>query len=234
MKRIQILIVVTGTGAYPGGKPRTGLWLSELTHIYDRSQKRGYELLIASPKGGDIPVDPVSLKPVYLDRLSRSYWNDPKFRDLLRHTRNLNEITEQLFDCIYLAGGHGSMFDFPDNASLQALVRSHYEHDRTVSAICHGVCGLLNVRLPDGRFLIEGKKITGFSWFEESLAGRKKIVPFDLEAALKQRGADYRKALIPMIPKVVADGRLITGQDPFSSSRTAETVMRQFDKRQKI
>lgn len=121
------------------------------------------------------------------------------------------------------------MFDFPDSAVLQTLVRKYYEEDKLVSAICHGVCGLLNVKLSDGRYLIAGKKITGFSWFEEGLAGRKKAVPFDLEAALKERGADYRKALIPMTPEVVVDRKLVTGQDPFSSAKMAEIVINQFN-----
>lgn len=230
MERIKILIVVTGTGRYPHGKLPTGLWFSELTHIYDSAQKRGYEPVIASPEGGDTPVDPVSLQPIYLDRLSRNYRDDTGFRETLRQTKSLEEATGQLFDCIYLAGGHGAMFDFPDNSALKTLVREHYEHRRTVAAICHGVCGLLNVKLSDGRHLIAGKKLTGFSWFEEGLARRKKAVPFNLEAALKARVADYRKALIPMTPEVVTDGNLITGQDPFSSARMAKTVMRHFDK----
>ncbi len=230
MESRKLLIVGTGTGIYPDGKLRTGLWLSELTHLYDSSKKRAYDVVVASPKGGDIPVDPLSLKPLYLDKLSKGYWNNAKFRDMLRHTKSLEEVSVQLFDCIYLAGGHGSMFDFPDNAVLQTLVRKHYEHYKIVSAICHGVCGLLNVKLSDGRYLVKGKKITGFSWFEESLARRKKVVPFNLEAALKEREADYRKAFIPMIPEVVTDGNLITGQDPFSSRKMAEVVMRQFNK----
>lgn len=231
---MKILIVVTGTGMYPDGKLRTGLWLSELTHIYDSSMKRGYEQVIASPKGGGIPVDPVSLKSIYLDKLSKTYWGNPKFRDLLQHTKSLDEISGRLFDCIYLAGGHGSMFDFPDNAVLQMLVRNHYEQDRMVCAICHGVCGLLNVKLSDGRYLIEGKKLTGFSWFEELLAGRRKVVPFDLETALKERGADYRKALIPTIPQVIVDDNLITGEDPFSSRKMARVIMQQFDKQGRV
>lgn len=232
MAEAKILIVVTGTDMYPGRKLSTGLWLSEVTHIYDSAKKRKYDIVIASPEGGDTPIDPVSLKPIYLDKLSKGYWTDPEFRDLLRHTKNLDEVSGQLSECIYLAGGHGAMFDFPENGVLQALVRNHYEHGKTVCAICHGVCGLLNVKLPDGRYLIHGKKLTGFSWFEESLAGRKKVVPFNLEAALKQRGADYRKAFIPTVPKVVMDDNLITGEDPFSSREMARVVMQQLAKRQ--
>ena len=121
------------------------------------------------------------------------------------------------------------MFDFTDNAVLQELFKNHYESNKIVGAICHGVCGLLNVKLSDGQYLVKDKKVTGFSWFEEGLAGKKKEVPFDLESALKERRADYKKSLIPMMPEVVADGNLITGQDPFSSEKMAETVMGRFN-----
>lgn len=222
-------MVVTGTGMFPDGKQETGLWLSELTHIYDRAKKRGYDIVIASPKGGDTPVDPMSLKTMYMDKLSKSCWDDSEFRDVLRHTKSLDEVSGEMFDCIYLAGGHGAMFDFTDNAVLQELIKNHYESNKIVGAICHGVCGLLNVKLSDGQYLVKDKKVTGFSWFEEGLAGKKKEVPFDLESALKERRADYKKSLIPMMPEVVADGNLITGQDPFSSEKMAETVMGRFN-----
>jgi len=229
MKQKKILMVVTGTGMFPDGKQETGLWLSELTHIYDRAKKRGYDIVIASPKGGDTPVDPMSLKTMYMDKLSKSCWDDSEFRDVLRHTKSLDEVSGEMFDCIYLAGGHGAMFDFTDNAVLQELIKNHYESNKIVGAICHGVCGLLNVKLSDGQYLVKDKKVTGFSWFEEGLAGKKKEVPFDLESALKERRADYKKSLIPMMPEVVADGNLITGQDPFSSEKMAETVMGRFN-----
>ena len=232
MKQMKILMVVTGTGMFPDGKQETGLWLSELTHMYDSAKKRGYDIVIASPKGGDTPVDPTSLKTMYMDKLSKSYWDDSEFRDVLRHTKSLDEVSGEVFDCIYLAGGHGAMFDFPDNAVLQELIKNHYEHNKIVAAICHGVCGLLNVKLSDGQYLVKDKKVTGFSWFEESLARRKEDVPFDLEALLKERGADYEKALIPMTSKVVVDNNLITGQDPFSSKEMAKVVMRQLNKAQ--
>lgn len=222
-------MVVTGTGMFPDGKEETGLWLSELTHMYDGVKKRGYDIVIASPKGGDTPVDPMSLKTMYMDKISKEYWDDSEFRDVLRHTKSLDDVSGELFDCIYLAGGHGAMFDFPDNATLQTLIKDHYENNKVVGAICHGVCGLLNVKLSNGEYLVKDKKVTGFSWFEEGLAGKKKLVPFDLESALKERRADYKKSLIPMMPEVVTDGNLITGQDPFSSEKMAETVMSRFN-----
>ena len=225
-----IMIVATGTGTFANGTLPTGLWLSELTHIYHRAKEHGFAITITSPKGGEIPVDPESLRPLTLDKISKAYWNDPKFREVLRQAQSLDHIRGQLFDCVYLAGGHGSMYDFPDNVVLQTILKTHFVSGKLVSAICHGVCGLLNVKLSDGRFLVADKKITGFSWFEESLARRKKVVPFDLEATLKERGAVYRKAWIPMTSKVVVDGNLITGQNPFSSKKMAETVLNHLSK----
>lgn len=221
----NLLLIVTGTDKYAGGSPVTGLWLSELTHIYHAAQGHGCVITVASPKGGNTPVDPESLKPMALDKVSKSYWENPTFREMLQHTKSLDEVSGQRFDCIYLAGGHGTMYDFPDNAVLQAIIKTHYESNKTVAAICHGVCGLLNVKLSDGEYLVKNKKLTGFSWFEESLAGRKNEVPFNLEDALKERGADYRKALVPMTSKVVVDGNLITGQNPFSSEEIAKAIL---------
>lgn len=151
------------------------------------------------------------------------------FRRMLQHTESLNEISGKMFDCIYLAGGHGTMYDFPDNAVLQSIIKSHYESDKMVAAICHGVCGLLNVRLSGGEYLVRNKELTGYSWFEEILARREKEVPFNLEEALKERGADYRKAFIPMTSKVVVDGNLITGQNPFSSKEIAKVILRELE-----
>lgn len=226
MNTRKMLMVVTSTGMFANGKLETGLWLSELTHIYNSAAEQGYEIIIASPKGGRVPVDPESLKPLVLDKLSEELWEDPEFQDMLQQSKSLDEVAGQSFDCVYLAGGHGAMYDFTDNVVLQTMIKNQYEGNKIIAAICHGVCGLLNVKLSNGEYLIKGKKLTGFSWFEEGLVGRKKEVPFDLEAALKERGADYESALIPMTSKVVVDGNLITGQDPSSSKEMAEAVMK--------
>lgn len=227
---MKILIIVTGVAMYESGHLQTGLWLSELTHIYHSAKEAGYEITIASPQGGNTPIDPESLKPMVLDKTSKNYWADTSFRDLLQHTKSLQEVSGQQFDCVYLAGGHGTMYDFPDDSVLQAIIKDHYENNKIVSAVCHGVGGLLNVKLSDGEYLIKDKTITGFSWFEETLARRKKEVPFNLEALLKARGCDYKKAFIPMTSKVVVDGNLITGQNPFSSKEIAKVVMQQLKK----
>lgn len=230
MNFLKILIIVTNTGEYSDRNLKTGLWLSELTHIYHSAQAEGYAVIIASPKGGNVPVDPESLKRYALDKVSKKYWNDPSFKDLLKNTKSLGEVSGEEFDAVYLAGGHGTMYDFPDDTVMQSIIRDQYESGKMVAAICHGVGGLLNVKLSNGEYLIKGKTITGFNWFEESLANRKKMVPFNLEAALKERGSDYKKAFIPMTSKVVMDRNLITGQNPFSSKEMAGVVMRELNK----
>lgn len=231
MSAPKILIVVTGTGTFADKKLATGLWLSEFTHIYHHAKEKGYEITVANPKGGYTPVDPESLKPIFLDGISKKYWENPEFKDMLCHAKSLNNVLGQQFDCVYLAGGHGAMYDFPNNTVLQKIIKNNYEEGKIVSAICHGVSGLLNVKLSGDEYLIKGKELTGFSWFEEDLAKRKKEVPFDLEALLKERGADYKKALIPMTSKVIVDCNLVTGQNPFSSKEMAEVVVRQLDKK---
>lgn len=227
---MKILIIVTNVAMYEGGNLPTGLWLSELTHMYHSAKEQGYEVTIASPKGGNIPLDPESLKPMLMDQLSKAYQADEDFMKLLQNTKSLSEVAGQQFDVVYLAGGHGTMYDFPDDTVLQNIIKEQYESNSIVAAVCHGVSGLLNVKLSDGRYLVRGKTVTGFSWFEERLARRKKEVPFSLEAELKKRASNYKKAFVPMTSKVVVDGNLITGQNPFSSKEIAKVVMQQLKK----
>ncbi|ROI06692.1 MULTISPECIES: type 1 glutamine amidotransferase domain-containing protein [unclassified Chryseobacterium] len=227
MSTVRILIIVTNVSLYASGRLKTGLWLSELTHIYHAAKEKGYEVTIASPKGGNVPVDPESLRYFTFDKVSKAYWNDISFRELLNSSRSLADVGDLQYDAVYLAGGHGTMYDFPDDVRIQSVIKEQYENGKIVAAICHGVGGLLNVKLSGGEYLIKGKSMTGFDWFEEVIARRRKEVPFNLEAAIKERGAELRKAFIPMTSNVIVDGNLITGQNPFSSKEMAQVVMKQ-------
>lgn len=198
--------------------------------MYHSAKEQGYEVVIASPKGGNIPLDPESLKPMLMDKLSKEYYADPNFMKLLQNTKSLNEVAGQEFDVVYLAGGHGTMYDFPNDTVLQNIIKEQYETGKIVTAVCHGVSGLLNVKLSNGEYLVKDKTVTGFNWFEESLAKRKKEVPFNLEAELKKRTSKYTKAFIPMTSNVVVDGNLITGHNPSSSKEIARVVMEQLKK----
>ncbi|KMQ69194.1 protease I [Chryseobacterium sp. FH2] len=225
----KLLLIVTNVDKYASGLP-TGLWLSELTHIYHKAKDKNWNITIASPKGGHVPIDPESLKPLVLDKISKDYYKDPIFMDELNHSKNLYEVINDSFDCVYLAGGHATMYDFPDDENIQKIIRKQYESRKMVAAICHGVGGLLNVKLNNVEYLIKGKSITGFDWFEETIARRKQEVPFNLEAAIKERGANLKKAFIPMTSNVVVDGNLITGQNPFSSKEMAKVVVEELEK----
>lgn len=220
----RILHVVTNVANYADPAYPTGLWLSELTHAWDVFEARGFEQRIVSPKGGDSPLEPRALKWPLLDGSARSWLNDPARMQLLATTARPDEIDPERFDAIYFAGGHAVMWDFPDSEGLQAITREIWEADGVVSAVCHGYCGLLNTRLSDGSLLVEGRRITGFSWSEEVLAGVASKMPYNAEAEMKRRGARYQKAGLPFVSYSVADGRLVSGQNPFSAKATAERV----------
>lgn len=221
----KILIGVTSHDHYETRDIPTGLWLSELVHFYDIAKKAGHDMTIISPKGGVTPIDPESLKPLMMDATTKSYYEDPAFMALLQATIPMLKVAADDFDAIYLTGGHGTMFDFTDNVTLQKLIADFYQQDKLVSAVCHGPAGLVNVKLDNGDYLIKGKKVTGYSWVEEYMAFRQNDVPFNLQEVMSERGADYDKALLPMTSHICVDGKLLTGQNPMSTKKLAEKAM---------
>ncbi|MBJ9984786.1 type 1 glutamine amidotransferase domain-containing protein [Acinetobacter sp. S40] len=221
----RILHIVTNIDKYKGLKYPTGLWLGELTHAYDEFEKHDYIQDIVSPLGGRSPIEPKSLGRFVADKSVLKRKNDPSFMKLLENTKKPSEINWQDYDVIYYTGGHGVMWDFLDNPDLQEITKNIYEKGGIVSSVCHGYCGLLNVRLSNNKYLIQGKKLTGFAWCEEVLAGVAKKVPYNAEKLAKERGANYQRTFIPFTPNVVQDGHLITGQNPFSARVTAKTIV---------
>ena len=223
----RVLAVVTSAAEYEAVGYRTGLWLGELTHFYDAVTKAGHEVVIASVAGGRVPLDPESLGTLMLKLGGTGKrYEERAFMDLLAQTPSLRDIHDDPFDAIYLTGGHGTMFDFPDNPDLARVIQRLDAQGRVVSAVCHGPAGFLGVRREDGSAFLKGRKVTGFSWPEEKLAGRADAVPFRLDKRLEQEGASYSKALRPMASKVVVDGRLVTGQNPSSARGVAKEVLR--------
>lgn len=222
MKNRKALIVVTNHSDFehPKADP-TGLWLSELTHFYDEFEKEGIRMDIVSPNGGEIPIDGRSLGRWVLDKETKKRYEDPEFMALLEDTKSISDVNRNEYDILYFAGGHGAMWDFANNEELNSLTRDMYEGGKLVSAVCHGVAALQNVRLSNGERLIKGKRGTGFPYFDESLAGVKKFVPYNLQQSLKEKGMIYSKAFFPLAGHTVVDGRLITGQNPNSASETA-------------
>ena len=143
----------------------------------------------------------------------------------LSTTKPLSEVTADGFDAIFFPGGHGPLIDLPDNSELQRLIESFDRAGKLVSAVCHGQAALLNARSAAGEPLLKGRKVTGFSNMEERLVMLHDVVPFLLQDAIKERGADYESALVPMLPCVVRDGNLITGQNPGSSQQIADELL---------
>lgn len=221
----RVLIVTTSAGEYEKCGYRTGLWLGELTHFYDVLEKARHELVIASIAGGLVPLDPESLAaPVLRLGATDERYRDRAFMAKLDDTASVESLADQEFDAVYLTGGHGTMFDFPSSAALGRLLASTFEAGRIVAAVCHGPSGLLAAQLSDGTPLLQGRKVTGFSWPEEKLAGRDEYVPFRLDEALEEQGAQYTKALRPMVEKVIVDGNLVTGQNPMSAEGVGKVV----------
>jgi putative intracellular protease/amidase len=221
----RILNVVTNVAHYEDPSKPTGLWLSELTHAHDVFAKAGYEQTIVSPKGGRSPLEPRSVKFPNYPRSAKKWKANDRKMILLHRTASPDDIDAAGFDAIYFTGGHAVMFDFPESAGLQRITREIFERGGVVSSVCHGYCGLLNTTLSDGSLLVAGRKLTGFAWSEERLAGVAKLVPYNAEAEAKKRGAQYEKGLIPFASHVVVDGRLVTGQNPGSAKATAKKVV---------
>jgi putative intracellular protease/amidase len=222
----KILIIVTNAAEYEKVGYRTGLWLGELTHFYDYVTENGFSVDIASPRGGFVPIDPESLGHDMLGDLGTGErYRDREFMNLLENTRKTADVDVEDYDAIYFTGGHGVMFDFRAD-DLGALTAKFHESGRVVSAVCHGLAGLLNVPLSSGEPLVKGKNLTGFSWAEEEAAQRADAVPFSLEDELRRLGANYSTAEKLFDTYVVEDDRLITGQNPGSARAVAEAVVK--------
>jgi putative intracellular protease/amidase len=221
----KILVVATNIDSYAGHNLKTGLWLGELTHFIDIATAAGWTYDLASPKGGLVPIDPESLAFLVKDRSIAKHHADLTFMQSLERTLSISDVDAKNYDAIYLTGGHGTMYDFVDSPSLSSMIATFYEQKKIVAAVCHGVCGLLDVKLSDGVFLVSEKNVTGYSWFEERLARRQRAVPFNLEERLKERRAQYSKGMLPLTPFVQNHGTLLTGQNPFSTKALARLVV---------
>lgn len=226
-----ILHVVTNVDAYQGHDDHpTGLWLTELTHAWEVFEKAGFTQLLVSPEGGAVPLEPRAMKFPLLDAHAKNWIAEPAHQELLAHTLRPDQVDVSMVDAIYYTGGHAVMYDFLDSPGLQEITRELFEAGKVVSSVCHGFCGLLNVKLSDGSFLIDGRSITGFSWNEEVLAGVAKLVPYNAEKVAVENGAQYSKAILPFLPYAVEDGNLITGQNPFSAKKTAALIVAALEK----
>lgn len=220
---MKALIVCTNHDTHPTKTQKTGLWFSELTHFYHVLAKRKIQMDILSPLGGHIPIDERSLD--LDDELNKTYYEHEGFRQQLENSLKSSQIDPAEYRLMYFTGGHGALWDFPDNAELKVLAQKMYENGGTLAAVAQGVAGLLNVRLSEGSLLIHEKYLTGSSNVEEKLSGMANEVPFSLEDRLRQSGAHYTKAILPFSQHIELDERLVTGQNSNSAGKIAAKLM---------
>ncbi|WP_338215628.1 type 1 glutamine amidotransferase domain-containing protein [Lacticaseibacillus salsurivasis] len=218
----KILVVLTNTTRFVKKPEATGLWLGEATEFVDAVIPQ-YEVDYVSPHGGYVPLDPRGMK--YADEAAFARYHQPDFQQrALANSLAPGVINPLDYAAIYYTGGHGVMFDFPENAALQTIAQQIYQHGGYVTSVCHGIAGLLNLRDETGHYLIEGKHITGFTTQEEILSGKRNLVPFLNEQVAASRGALFEKRRA-FKPFAVKDGQLITGQNPWSPKAVASTLL---------
>lgn len=222
MRDKKILIVLTNHDTLgDSGKP-TGYWLSEVSHFYDVVTRAGYEVDFVTPRGGKAPLDPISVK--LNDPVNREFMENPHLMARLDNTLSPDEVQWVDYAAVYYVGGHGPIWDVATDEKIAEIAGRIFENKGIISAVCHGSAGLLNIRDSNGEPLLKGKKITGFSNLEERLVRKSKWVPYLLESELKQRGAEYTKAL-PGLTHVEVSGRVVTGQNPRSAKAVAEELV---------
>ncbi len=216
----RVAIVLTNHGQLGDtGKP-TGFYLSEATHPYEVFHASGYEIEFLSPKGGLAPMDGVDAS----DPINAAFLADESLVAHTKQTTPIAAVDPARYDAVFFSGGHGTMWDFPDDPGVQALIRAVYERGGVVAAVCHGPAAIVNARLSDGTYLVKGKEVSAFTDEEETAVALEAVVPFALESTLRERGAIFVEA--PNFEKKVAvSERLVTGQNPASATGVAEAVV---------
>ncbi|WP_221563824.1 type 1 glutamine amidotransferase domain-containing protein [Alkalihalobacillus sp. TS-13] len=213
----RILMIVTNADKINDEK-ETGLWLEEFAVPYNLFINQGYEVTVKSPKGGQIPLDPNSIPEEEKQEFADA-------QDKLTQTDKLteNDLKEE-YDGVFLPGGHGTMFDFPDNELMQKIIGKMADQNKVIGAVCHGPSGLVNVTYQDGTPLVKGKKVNGFTDEEEKEMQLTEEMPFLLETTLREKGGKFVQG-DKWTDFSVRDGNLVTGQNPMSSESTAQKLI---------
>jgi putative intracellular protease/amidase len=204
---------------------KTGFWLEELAAPYYTFKDAGADIVLASPQGGQPPLDPKSNEPANQTEQTRRFEKDAAATAQLAATVRLDSVSQADFDTVFYPGGHGPLWDLAEDPHSIALIQSFVGAGKPVALVCHAPGVLRHVTTPDGKPLVEGKQVTGFTNSEEAAVGLTDIVPFLVEDELKAKGGIYSKT-DDWAPYVVTDGLLITGQNPASSSSAAATLMK--------
>lgn len=216
----RVLVAVTSHAEKGSSHEPTGAYLAEISHPYAVLREAGFEVDFVSPAGGRVPLDGVDRK----DPVNAAFLDDPQALARLHASRRSAEASSAGYDAIFFAGGHGTMWDFPDDAGLQKLASEIYVRGGAVAAVCHGPAGLVNVKVEGGRYLVDGKDVAAFTNEEERAVGLEKIVPFLLSDKLAERGARMHPGPT-WKENVVVSERLVTGQNPASAPGVARELV---------
>lgn len=220
----KVLVVLPSHDQLGNTGQKTGFWLEEFTDPYYKFIDSGYEVTIASPRGGKPPVDPKSIQKENQSESTQRFEKDKSAQAKLENTLVLSQVSANDYDTLFLPGGHGPMWDLSSDENMKKIVEDFYSDKKIVSAVCHGPAGLLQATDRNGNSILKGKKITGFTNNEESAVGLTKAVPFSLENRMKELGGKFEKGQ-DFKPFVISDGQLITGQNPKSALPAAEKVI---------
>ncbi len=222
---MKILIVLTSHDQLGNTGRKTGFWLEELAAPYYVFKDAGAELVLASPLGGQPPLDPKSNEPDFQTDATRRFEADSEARAALSNTMQLNDVNQADYDAVFYPGGHGPLWDLAEDQNSIRLISSTLANNKPVALVCHAPGVLRHVKNADGSPLVKGKTVTGFTNTEEAAVGLTDVVPFLVEDELIKNGGIYSKG-DDWQSYVVQDGLLITGQNPASSSEAAKTLLR--------
>jgi putative intracellular protease/amidase len=221
---MKVLIVLTSHSELGNTGKKTGFWVEEFAAPYYVLSDAGAEITLASPKGGQPPIDPKSAEPASQTDATRRFDADEALKQKLSATKKLTEVKAADFDAVFFPGGHGPLWDLTIDAASIQLIRDFWSAKKPVAAVCHAPSVLLNVKNENGEHLLKGKKVTGFTNSEEAAVQLTDVVPFLLEDELKNKGGIYSKKE-DWASYVVTDGLLITGQNPASSEEAAKALI---------
>ncbi|MFN3319503.1 MAG: type 1 glutamine amidotransferase domain-containing protein [Allorhizobium sp.] len=222
---MKILMVLTSHDQLGDTGKKTGFWLEEFAAPYYVLKDAGAEITLASPKGGQPPLDPKSDEPDAQTEATDRFKADQTAQQLLASTTPLSHIDPADFDAVFYPGGHGPLWDLAEDKDSIALIEAFAAKDRPVATVCHAPGVLRHVKGKDGKPLVSGKKVTGFTNSEEEAVGLTEVVPFLVEDMLRERGGMYEKGADWGV-HVVTDGKLVTGQNPASSEEAAKALLK--------
>tara|TARA_R110002096_G_scaffold151508_1_gene314123 strand:- start:2355 stop:3041 length:687 start_codon:yes stop_codon:yes gene_type:complete len=221
---MEILIVLTSHALLGNTGDKTGFWIEEFATPYYYLIDNGANVILASPEGGQPPIDPTSDKPENQTESTKRFKNDEALQEKLSKTLKLSEISTKEYDAVFYPGGHGPLWDLAESEVSARLIESFYNANKPVAFVCHAPAALKNVKNISGEPLVKEKKVTGFTNSEEELVGLTNVVPFLVEDMLKEKGGIYSKSN-DFEAYALEDGLLITGQNPASSQKVAELLL---------